>query len=488
MGKQNKNQPKLEVIALAGFVALVIILLCAAVFARQYTIIFSFLLAGTALLLAGNCWRLATGAAKEKKNQQDNELLSSFTTNQFVERCGDIVKQSDQNYAFLFFNLLDFDAYNEKHGYAAGDELLTDVCRVLKQMQKPDDRFARCFGVHFEGLFAYENESEIIDFLDQLQLKIEKLKFTTGICLITNLNDSLRLWEEKAQDALKASRADNKPYAFFREIGGGQLRSLILRDMQQGLADNEFVMYLQPRYDLNTNLICGAQALVRWVRTDGTIFYPQDMMGIFEESGFITKLDMSILKQACVKILKWIDNGYTPLPIAINISKLHILDAAFINGLSEMIQEYKIPTNLIEFDISQTSISVTMDKLLELNMQFDSSVPLIFMDDADENSAIKILESLPGDTVKLASDFFDLAAQNPKIYDAISKIIDMFSKRNVRVIAESIETEAQVALLKQLHCQVAQGFYFSRPVSPSQFDRIAFGAHAAKGQHSALRQ
>lgn len=474
-GKAVRNYTILSAVCLAVILALLLASYLVGEYAGGISVIIGVVAIGSVVMMFLLFRGFVSSLEQERRNQSNDDFLNRFTTNRFVERYGDMVQNTDKKYAFFFFCLLDFQEFNGQHDYAAGNEKLTEVCQTLQELSKPEDQFARCFGAHFEGLFCYESEREILDFIHILSDEVQDIDFSFGISLLPGTSGNVFFHEEKAQAALEKAKNEQKLYEIAKTVDKREWREAIIGDMNRALANNEFKMFLQPQYDLKKNQVCGAEALVRWIKEDGCVLFPQDMIALFEETGFIVKLDLAILRQACAKISEWIQAGYTPIPISINISKLHILNRAFIKSLYDMIREYKIPTHLLEFDISQTSISVTVDKLMDLNDQFDGREALVSFDDFGKGtSSIKVLQDLPGNTIRCNGELFTIAYGNPKIFDVLRKMIDVFHKQQVKIVAENIETELQIETIKKLNCHYAQGFYFSKPVLAAEFDKIAF--------------
>ena len=246
--------------------------------------------------------------------------------------------------------------------------------------------------------------------------------------------------------------------------------------MLSALDGGEFYMYLQPKFNLTTNSFCGAEALVRWKKSDGTIIPPSKFIRFFEENNFIIKMNLEMLRQACIKIRYSIESGFTPIPISINLSNKHILNNLFVNDIVNIVQKYDISHNLIEFDISETSVSLTVDKLVEISNNYAGKDFFVSLDDGGESSsAISMLENMPANSIKLNQAFFANAQYNPKVFDAIKNVVSAFQKKNIAVVAEGIETEDQVELLKKLNCRIAQGYYFSKPLNSEDFDALVYG-------------
>lgn len=405
-----------------------------------------------------------TGFPSESKFKQDyTEIINKF--------------QENMSYAYILVDFSQIREYFLLHNKNENDNLIINIGKLIAQNIKTTDRFAHHDKYEYQILYMYNNKNDIINLIETISISIKQITFNYGVFCLT---DPITL-DECSQLALKSlndAKKQNKLFKFYsteNKEKDRKLKNKIEKDMSSALSNGEFCMYLQPKYNLIDNSICGAEALVRWKKSDGTIIYPGDFIKYFEENNFIIKMDLEILRQACEKIKYWINNGYKPIPISLNISNKYFLNKSFVNQIVNIVNQYNISHNLIEFDISETSVSLTVDKLLEINNNYEGKDFLISLEDSGEiNSAISMLETMPANSIKLNQVFFSNAQYNAKVFDAIKNIISAFQRKNITVVAEGIETSDQVNLLKKLNCHVAQGYYFSKPLSAKDFDTLIY--------------
>lgn len=390
-------------------------------------------------------------------------------------------EQNKENYALLLFDINSFTSYKNRFGIEKSNDVVAKIGMSLNDNIKEYDIFAIEHDDRFLVLFEYNNQTEIIEFIEQVSSEIKEVTLSCGIVLINDKQQSVEKYIQLAGLALSDAQRLHSEYSVYIEISKTEMKKKIESTMEQALLNNEFVMYLQPKFDLVDKKFCGAEALVRWEKSDGTTIQPKDFIGIFEENGFIMKMDLCIVKQACKKIKEWISLGYSPLPISINVSQKYMLNSNFVAQILKILSENEIPNEMLELDITETCISVTVDKLVDMSKLFYGKEFLISMDRADaQESAINMLEDVSADTIKLNKAFFANALQNPKVYDAIKNIVYAFKKRDIKVVAEGIETKEQVEMLEQMKCQIAQGYYFSKPLSIDEFDKLIFGKKIKK--------
>lgn len=408
-----------------------------------------------------------------------NKITDFDSDNKFYEDYDNIIKNSEEDvsYAYIIVDFSNISEYEKSHGKDKSNSLIMYIGKVISQKIKANDVFAHRNTFEYQILFSCNNENEVMDLIESISTSIKQITFKYGV--IPAISNSMDLFEcgQIASSLLNEAKSKGKLFKFYRTATFNQelIKKEIEHDMHTALDDGEFYMYLQPKYNLTTNLFCGAEALVRWKKADGTIIPPSNFIKFFEENNFIIKMDLEILRQACTKIKYWFDSGYTPVPISINISNKHVLNNSFVKDIVSIVRKYEIPHNLIEFDISESSICLTVDKLVEVSNNYAGKDLFVSFDEGGEtSSAISMLENLPANSIKLNQVFFANAKYNPKVFDAIRNIISAFQKKNIAVVAEGIETEDQVELLKKLNCHIAQGYYFSKPLDSKEFDDLVY--------------
>lgn len=246
---------------------------------------------------------------------------------------------------------------------------------------------------------------------------------------------------------------------------------LFLKDIQKGLTENEFTIFLQPKVDTVTNKIIGAEALIRWVKPDGIMIYPNDFIPVFEKNGSIVELDYYVYQKTFEYINERIKRGKAVVPISMNVSRLHLEDARLIDYIKTLIKKYQVPSELLEFEITE---SIFIDNIDFAGRMIDEMKELgisISIDDFGSGySSLNILKRLPIDILKLDKallDDYDITENGPII---IESIIHMADRMSIKVICEGVETKTQVEFLQKNGCRYVQGYYFSKPVDIAQFN------------------
>ena len=245
--------------------------------------------------------------------------------------------------------------------------------------------------------------------------------------------------------------------------------------MQTALENEEFKLFLQPKYDLKNNQLVGAEALVRWQKPDGTYRYPGEFIPLFEANGFCFKLDMYMVNMVCRQLRQWIDLGMDPIPISINQSKLLFFNRNYVNDLLQVVNSYQIPPSLITLEILE---GVAMDSLEEINQRIEelhSKGFKVSMDDFGSGySSLNMLYQLKIDELKLDRAFLQKVSNGDDKRRTIilEHIISIAKELGIYTVAEGIETEYDQETMRMLHCDYGQGYFYNKPICAKEFSAL----------------
>ncbi len=394
----------------------------------------------------------------------------------------DILKNSDKEYSILIFDAENFKAINEIFGYEVGDRALKTVKTFSDTIKNPslitarvsDDKFAMFAESHVLDdinniMFDYrtifrsalpelgdyaatykigryvidENETDIEEIISKVNLAHTKAKATKGIPLCE--------YDEAFKKILR-------------------IEAEITKKMRSALDNNEFIAYLQPKFSINNDRLIGAEALIRWIESDGNIIFPNDFIPLFERNGFIVEIDKYILEQACKTIKEWIDNGLEVVPISVNCSRLNLNNPYFISGIVAIADKYSVPHEYIEIELTESTTIESPDTIEKLFDDLHSEGFKISIDDFGAGySSLGMLKNLHIDTLKMDKSFF-VGSKNARRDDMlIDSIVKMAHNLKMNVVAEGIETEDQVNLLKSMNCDAVQGYFYDKPIPISEF-------------------
>ncbi len=426
----------------------------------------------------------ASAIMRELTEQEimNKEILESFSNDRnpriFNTRISNLIKSNpDKRFAFVQFDIKNFKFINESYGDEFGNEILNFIFNTLKYYSSDTFISSRLTADVFMFITDYQDKQEIIDFIAKLDSEINSYKDVSfRICFGINFAEDLSLptrfngdcaaiarFATKADAVSKYTIYDSKQRDVQREKGNME------ESMKKALENREFVMFLQPKYDIKTKKVRGAEALARWITPDGTVIPPMNFIPLAEENGFVKEIDYYMWEEACKTIRNWIDAGKNPIPISINVSRLHLENFDFIQKLNSLLSAYRLPKELIEVEITETIQNQNTDKSI---MEIKNNGFTLLMDDFGSGySSLKMISNTPFDILKIDRSFLAEFIDSDRGKKIISHTIDMSQDIGIDIIAEGVEDEAQEEFLLNNGCEIAQGFLFSKPIPVEEFNK-----------------
>ncbi|GAA0079057.1 hypothetical protein UT300005_34360 [Clostridium sp. CTA-5] len=396
-----------------------------------------------------------------------------------------LTKRNEKQFALIYCDIDKFKYINETLGYAIGNKILIDFAKLSSAYLYKSELICRCSADKFIILLEYKNMEILKNRLDNFNnkfIEIKKLYFNNikisliaGIYLIKSNDKSLISIIDKANVARKTIKGSHKShYAFYDD----KLHMQITKEkeienlMLSSLENKEFLVYLQPKIELPSKKIVGAEALVRWLNPLKKIIPPIEFIPLFEKNGFIVDLDFYVYEEVFKKMRSWINDGRNLIPISLNVSRVHLNDTDFIPRLKNLTQKYNIPTSLIELELTESMFFENVDYLLKTMKELKLLGFTCSIDDFGSGySSLNLLKDLPIDVLKLDKDFFPNHYINKKEKVIISNIVKMAKELDITVLSEGIETEEQADFLTEIGCNMAQGYLFDKPMPINVFEK-----------------
>lgn len=393
-----------------------------------------------------------------------------------------VAEDNEKKYALILFDIEKFKIVNELYGFDFADEVLEFIAFNMRNIFKETSAVICHFMSDFFGIFTeYDSEEDLIEMVKQISSKTSLYKnvpvsLSFGIHKIRDRSLSPRLicdYANMAKKTVKGNRIVN--YAFYTE----KIKNRILEDkyieneMEYALKNGQFSMYLQPKYNISTSEIIGAEALVRWVHPKKGLIMPDKFIPLFEKNGFIVNLDKYIWEQACIEIRKWIDSGQTPVPISVNVSRVNVGNPKLIEILDSLVEKYKIDKKYLELEITETVYYDDQNHLIETLNQLKKADYTLLMDDFGLGfSSLNMLKNTPFDILKIDRNFLNETMVTDKGKKIILHTISLSNDIGINTVAEGVETKEQAEYLLECGCNVAQGYYYSKPVELNVFDEM----------------
>ena len=424
--------------------------------------------------------------AENKKSYYVDEITKYPSWNSFKEHYSDYMKNTGTSYALISLDIDKFKTINDSLGFEGGNEVLRQLADIISRNINKTDMFARNSGDLFYILFAYENISDVrntvaniisdVDYMD----KTVKMYVCMGVYLIIDHNISVEAAVGRANLARRSVKDQKQSsYAFFDNAMIERIRDerSIESIMEEALVKKEFKVYLQPKYSLGEdNELVGAEALVRWLH-DGTLITPNRFIPVFEKNGFIVQLDYYMFEEVCKLQKKWLEMGHKPKIISVNMSRLHLRSKHFVEDLVALCSKYEIETKYFEIEITESAAYENLDILLAVFDKIKSVGFHVSIDDFGTGySSLNMLKDLKVDVLKIDRSFLtESADENENASRIIACVVTLAASLNIATICEGIETKEQADLLTKLGCNMAQGYFFARPMPVSDFEKTAYG-------------
>lgn len=412
----------------------------------------------------------------------DKEVLTYFTSDKnpaiFSSKCKEMLDRTPEGkLAFIQFDVERFKLINDTYGSETGDEILKFFSDTL-DILCPSTPHCRLTADVFMVLTEFNETADIVNFIHMLESNLGFYKgidyrLVFGVCITDSRDTSTRKYGDNAslaRQSIKGNALEN--IAFYKKemIGKLHKKQTIEEDMYKALVNNEFVMFLQPKYSISGNNIIGAEALARWIHPRKGMISPAEFIPVFEENGFIIKLDKIIWEQACAKIREWIDNGIKPVPISVNVSREYLTTTDVASVFEELIKKYDIPPELLEIEITE---SIDSENIREVVNKFKKMGFTMLMDDFGSGySSLNVLKTTQFDILKIDRGFFSEFMESDRGRKIISHTISMSQDIGLDIVAEGVETTEQANFLSECGCDTAQGFLYSRPVPVKDFEKM----------------
>ena len=390
--------------------------------------------------------------------------------------------------ALLCLGIDGFKVVNDSLGHQVGDAALVEISHRLEQQFGDAAALARMgadeFVVTLDSLDSAVQVERVVQAIERIQAAIanapilvagHELSLTASVGVAIYPDDGVDVAEllQAADVALSHAQKEGRSRYQFHTTGMNEraLDMLVVeRDLRRALEENQFVLYYQPKIDMRTGHITGAEALIRWMHPTRGLVGPGEFILIAEERGLIVAIGEWVLREACRQNAAWQQARMQALPIAINLSALHFQQSTLLNDVKRTLQDHALPADCLELELTESSLMqdgaatvATMNNLKQVG------VYLALDDFGTGYSSLSQLKGLPLDNLKLDQSFVRGLPGDRDDLAICTAVIAMGRALGLKVIAEGVETTEQLAVLRSLGCDVGQGYLFARPLPAQQF-------------------
>ena len=428
--------------------------------------------------------RLKKANAEVSRIAYTDRITGYSTWDRFALDAKKLLQHEYRRYALVSFDIDKFKAINDMYGHDEGNRVLKLIADTVNRNIQDGETFSRINSDNFYILMQYHSDDDIarrvITLIQAIEYEITEFVpvLSFGIYRIIDKNVSIRRMGDLADIAKRTVKyGDDSAYTFYNESMLEEMREekRIENEMQAALDTHEFCVFYQPKVSLDGKVnLTGAEALVRWIK-DGTVISPGKFIPLFEKNRFIIKLDFYIMDQVCQKIKQW-EKYYPHLLISVNMSRVHLKDPQFVEKLNDICVTHGVSTSSIEIEITESAAYESLDVLTTVFKQLKDYGFHISIDDFGSGySSLNMLKDLPADVLKIDRAFLAESNSNKRANDILGHVIRMASSLGMHTICEGIETDEQAKLLGGLGCEMAQGFYFAKPMPSDSFEEILKG-------------
>ena len=389
-----------------------------------------------------------------------------------------------EDYAFAHFDIKQFRVLNEAYGHIAANKILSNI---VKAMKEADFVYAsaRChndnFAMILKDLPEPELRQKLYDFFEKLSVLEEdpyyKIYYKCGVVPMQRA----MLSGNRVADAAKMAQAlctnqNETEIIFYTDKMHDDLSwgNYIKAYVETAIEQDEFVFYLQPKFDIKTAKIKGSEALLRWNYKNKEFLPPYRFIPFFEKDGSIAEIDDIALKKVCEAMNRWEKEGKPLYPISVNLSRSRMYDERLIDKLVGIVDSYGVDHHLIDFELTESATYDNMEHMISVLQELRDRGFKISMDDFGTGySSLSLLTQMPIDTLKIDKSFVDTIANDSERKEDIivlQHIIGLAKELGFVCLAEGAESRPQIDRLRELGCEIIQGYYFSKPIPLTEYE------------------
>lgn len=395
-------------------------------------------------------------------------------------------KDLKAQFALLYTDITHFERINNLYGTHLADTLLVDLAHAISEVDIGIQLYCRSIADHFVMLVQYEKKEALGHELEGFCREFNRFamerfpdavpRLGIGAFLIHDPTESIDDMVDKANAARKSLRGRSSiRVAYYNPVDFGKHRKAkeIEKDMMRAMDNGEFKVYLQPKYDLVTKKMVGAEALVRWIKEDGKMIYPDEFIPVFEKNGFIRQLDFYMLEHVCEMLRRRLEERKVCVPISINQSRVLLNSDTYTTDVAYMLSSYNTPPDLIELELTERIFSDSLDEMAEMMSELKKLGIKWSIDDFGTGySSLNLLKKLPVDIIKIDKAFLDETETSNVSKVIIRKTVELIQELDKTVVCEGVETEEQASYLKAIHCDVSQGYLYAKPMPMDEFEKL----------------
>lgn len=423
------------------------------------------------------------------KNRMSKKLYTDPVTNhenydKFIEKAHRVFESNfAKEYVVIYLDIQKFRYINETLGHALGDAVLKGISELLEDLVGEDGFFCRMYSDNFVIMLKNTGREDISRKFEEMfelvrsgnsKYELEyNLILRAGIYELDGKNvDINNVIDLSIYAKCVIKNVDQSSLIFYNEDMKIKLikEKELERDMHKALVNHQFQAYLQPKVDVYSKRIVGAEALVRWIHPVKGMIYPNDFIPFFEKNNFVLKLDMYMFQEVCQFHRRILDEGYNSVPIACNFSRKHLHSQGWVDKLKEIADSYDIPHDLFEIEITETVAEEDFNNVISvINDLSDNGFHISIDDFGSGYSAVQLLYKLPIDILKMDRNCLYQGDIHKIEDDIVNSIIQIAQQNGIKVVWEGIENDSHEDFVKKHGGRYVQGYLYSKPIEFPEF-------------------
>lgn len=420
--------------------------------------------------------------AEDNKENNICPLTRLYNLRSFFYMGGEIIRENPkEQFALIAMDIAQFKAVNEFCGRDAGDALLVAIAEVFREVDAERPLTISCHARAdvFAMLTTYQEEQELVDIALRIKKVIDEFPIDCkvlpafGIATSQGEPPAISYLKDCATMALNTIKGKfYASYAFFDEKMRRQqmMEKKIENNIVAALKNGEFMLYIQPKVDMGTGQIIGGEALVRWVDPNYGVISPGDFLPVLEKNGFVIDLDTYMWEQVFQMQSRLLSEGRKPVPVSVNVSRLHAFDKYFCDTLCRLSEQYQVEPSYVPLELTESAFLWDEQGMYRQLETLQNKGFIASMDDFGTGySTMNMLKNQSMDEVKVDQTFIRDLETNEKSRIMIRHTIRMLQELDTDIIVEGVETEEQRKFLLDCGCKVAQGYLFYRPMPWQDF-------------------
>lgn len=408
-----------------------------------------------------------------------------------MKKLRDTVKElvvDDKKFAVFFLDMDNFKIVNDTFGHAIGDKFLKSAAKRFKKCLREGDIVCHLGGDEFIFLISsIDNLSDINKILDNI-LSLFKKPFkigneeifdvtaSIGIAVAPSDGKDLDTLLKNADTAMyyAKSTGKNKFEFFTKEMKAQSIEKLKMKNnLRNALSRDELTVYYQPKVSVKSGKIVGMEALIRWIHPDEGMISPAKFIPLAEDTGLIVPIGEYVMREACLQNKIWQELGRKPLRIAINLSIKQLQRKDIVQTVARILEETNLEPEWLEIEITESMVMENFERAIEVLTELKSMGVCISLDDFGTGySSLNYLRKLPINAIKIDKSFIDGLHVGSKENLIAASLINLAHGIGIKVIAEGVESAEQARILKGYNCDEIQGYYFSKPITGKEFEKL----------------